>query len=60
MIKSSVRGSQMTTSIRVNEIPCSNQDGKRAKYRLINSIDPHNMFYCSKCSIALVQEGYNV
>lgn len=60
MIKGSISGSQMINSVRVNEIPCCNQDGKRAKYRLINSSDTNNMFFCSKCSISLVQEGYNV
>ena len=50
----------MTTSIKVNEMLCSSGDGKRAKYRLVESNDPHNMFYCSKCSIVLIQEGYKV
>lgn len=60
IIKNSVRGSQMTTSVRVNEIMCFSNDGKRAKYRLIDSAETHNMFYCSKCAINLVQEGYQV
>lgn len=59
IIKNSVRGSQMTTSVRVNEIMCFTNDGKRAKYRLIDS-ETHGMFYCSKCAIGLVQEGYQV
>ena len=50
----------MTTSVRVNEIMCFSNDGKRAKYRLIDSGEIHSMFYCSKCAIGLVQEGYQV
>ena len=49
----------MTTSVRVNEIMCFSNDGKRAKYRLIDA-ETHGMFYCSKCAISLVQEGYQV
>lgn len=59
-IKNSVRGTQMTSSVRVNEIMCYSNDGKRAKYRLLDSSETHNAFYCSKCAINLVQEGYQV
>lgn len=39
-------------------IMCSNEDGKKAKYRME---DPdEELYYCSKCSIMLLQKGFQV
>ena len=41
-------------------VECANKDGKKAKYRIVNSEEEEELFYCSKCSIMLLQQGFNV
>ena len=53
-----ISGSNMENSA----LKCMNNDGKKAKYRVIGDIDGEHsqLFYCSKCTIPLVQQGFIV
>jgi hypothetical protein len=41
-----------------------NNDGKKAKYRVINEDSDESsdmqLYYCSKCTVPLVQQGFKV
>jgi hypothetical protein len=46
-----------------NDIKCRNNDGKKAKYRVNQDVtdeEGQHYYYCSKCTIPLVQQGFNV
>jgi hypothetical protein len=53
-----------STRLEGSEIKCMNNDGKKAKYRVLNNEEDRNeqgqLYFCSKCTIPLVQQGFIV
>ena len=56
----------LSFSTETSEIKCMNNDGKKAKYRVLNNEedrkdgDQGHLYFCSKCTIPLVQQGFIV
>ena len=52
--------------LEATEMKCMNNDGKKAKYRVVNNEedqrfeDQSKLYFCSKCTIPLVQQGFIV